>query len=70
MFTIVHEAAKINNLRLDILFFFLRDDLLFLDVNPDPIVNTHVNVCNPHQAKTSQQIADPIVHQQFVVGEQ
>jgi hypothetical protein len=68
MFFIVHEGAKISNLLFDLLLFFLRNDPLLFDVDPDPIVNTHVNVCNPDKRETTEDITDPILHQQFVVG--
>src|SRR5450432_757339 len=50
---------------LNILFFNFQLYFFALDIEPQPVVNTHINVRNPHQRENSQKVTSPIRIQQF-----
>ena len=41
-------------------------DALFLDVEPEPAEEAHIQVGYPHQCKAGDQVSAPIVIQKFV----
>jgi hypothetical protein len=54
---------------LHFLFFSLDRDPLMLDIQPQSVMDTHVNVRHPDQGKESQQVATPIVIEQLETGD-
>lgn len=53
----------------DVLFFRFDGDVLTLDIEAQPVVDAHVDICDPDERKERQQVTAPIAIKKLEVGD-